>query len=149
MAMIAKNKTARRKMHSSLNAEEELYKLHADMCKVFSHPTRLAILNALLENELSVLDIAERFGASISSTSQHLSLMKERLILETRKVGNQVYYRLANPKMVKAFDLMREIMFEQIQRQSALFIDFCRTGTDRKVFPRLAETKKPGSFEDY
>ncbi len=124
------------------NSEKELYALHADMCKVFSHPTRLAILNALRDEEMSVSDIAERAGVSVSSTSQHLSLMKERHILETRKVGNQVFYRLVNPKMVKAFDLMREIMYEQIQKQSALIATFPRVGTGKKEARRADARRK-------
>jgi ArsR family transcriptional regulator len=46
--------------------------------------------------------------------------MKERGILNTRKEGNLVYYRLANLKMLKAFDILREILFERISREGTL-----------------------------
>jgi DNA-binding transcriptional ArsR family regulator len=47
-------------------------------------------------------------------------MMKERGILNSRKEGNVVYYRLANPKMLKAFDILRETLFERISREGAL-----------------------------
>jgi len=100
--------------------EQELYRCHADMCKVFSHPTRLAILNTLREEELSVSELAERLNVSVGNLSQHLNMMKQRRVLASRKDGNNVYYRLANPKMLKAFDLIREILFEQMERESIL-----------------------------
>lgn len=100
--------------------EHELYKCHADMCKVFSHPTRLEILNILREEELSVSELARRLKLAMGNLSQHLNMMKQRRVLVSRKDGNNVYYRLANPKMLKAFDLIREILFEQMQRESVL-----------------------------
>ena len=98
----------------------ELYRHHAEMCKVFSHPTRLQILNALREQEMSVSDLAGRLKVTIGNLSQHLNMMKQRRVLVSRKEGNLVFYRLANPKMLRAFDLIREILSEQIQHESLL-----------------------------
>ena len=109
------------------NMEQELYKVHADMCKVFSHATRLAILNTLREEEMSVSEIAERLNVSVGNLSQHLNMMKQRRVLASRKDGNNVYYRLANPKMLKAFDLIREILFEQMRRESIVVRHLERT----------------------
>jgi ArsR family transcriptional regulator, virulence genes transcriptional regulator len=98
--------------------ERELYKWHADMCKVFSHPTRLEILNVLRAREIPVTELAKRLGVAIGNLSQHLNMMKQRRVLASRKEANNVYYRLANPKVLKAFDLMREILLEQMRRES-------------------------------
>ena len=116
---------AKKKPHP--NMEQELYKVHADMCKVFSHPTRLAILNTLREEEMAVSELAERLSFSVGNLSQHLNMMKQRRVLASRKDGNNVYYRLANPKMLRAFDLIREILFEQMQRESVLVRHMERT----------------------
>ena len=113
--------------------ERELYECHADMCKVFSHPTRLEILNVLREEEMSVSDLAARLKVAIGNLSQHLNMMKQRLVLVSRKDGNVVYYRLANPKMLKAFDLIREILLEQMQRQSVLVRHAERTRAQGRV----------------
>lgn len=96
---------------------------HAEMCKVFSHPTRLEILNVLRTKEMSVGELAKRLSLGMGNLSQHLSMMKERRILESRKTGNQVFYRVANFKMLKAFDLLREILLDQIEKDSRLLPD--------------------------
>lgn len=100
--------------------QAEVYVRHAEMCKVFSHPLRLQILNRLRDQEMSVSNLAERLGVAIGNLSQHLNMMKQRRVVVSRKDGNNVYYRLANPKMLKAFDLIREILLEQMQRESVL-----------------------------
>ena len=108
----------RRKGLSSL--EHEFYKRHADLCKVFSHPTRLEILNILQEEEMSVSKLAKRLGVAIGNLSQHLNMMKQRGVVISRKEANNVYYRLGNLKMLEAFGLIREILREQMQRESVL-----------------------------
>lgn len=100
--------------------QKALCAYHAEMCQVFSHPTRLEILCALREHELSVGELAETLGLGMGNLSQHLAMMRERRILEARKAGNQVFYRVANPKLLKAFDLLREILLDQVAEQSRL-----------------------------
>jgi len=100
--------------------EEIICSYHAEMCKVFSHPARLKIINILRNDERSVGELAKRLSLGMGNLSQHLSMMKERRILESRKTGNQVFYRVVNVKMLKAFDLLREILMEQIEKDSRL-----------------------------
>ena len=116
---------ARRASHRRTQ-QSEVYSRHAEMCKVFSSPIRLQILNTLREQEMSVSHLADRLGVAIGNLSQHLNMMKQRRVLVSRKDRNMVYYRLANPKMLKAFDLIREILFEQMQRESTLVRHFER-----------------------
>lgn len=97
-----------------------LYEHHAEMCKVFSHATRLMILNVLREREMTVAAIAEKLGVALGTVSPHLLMMKHRRVLISRKQGNQVFYRLADPKMLQAFDLIREILYEQMKQHGRL-----------------------------
>ena len=97
-----------------------LYEHHAEMCKVFSNATRLRILNSLREGEMPVAAIAGKLGVTLGAVSSHLLMMKRRRVLLSRKQGNQVFYRLANPKMLQAFDLIREILYEQIKQEGLL-----------------------------
>lgn len=100
--------------------EKALCLQHAQMCQVLSHPTRLEIITVLREGEQTVGVIAKLLEISMGNLSQHLAMMRERRILSSRKEGNQVYYRVANPKMLKVFDLLREILMEQIEKDSLL-----------------------------
>ncbi len=102
------------------NFDLELFSIHAEMCKVFSHPKRLELLHILRDRESSVGNLAERLGLSIGNLSQHLAMMKQRGVLLSRKEGNVVYYRLGNPKLLKAFDLIRAALAEQIEHRQSL-----------------------------
>ncbi len=90
------------------------------MCKVFSHPKRLELINLLRDKEMSAGELGERLGLTPANLSQHLTMMRERRILVSRKEGNVVYYRIANHRLLEAFDLLREILFEQIRQDAAL-----------------------------
>ncbi len=103
--------------------EDQIYFYHAEMCKVFSHPKRLELINILRDKEMRVGELSQRLGLAIGNLSQHVAMMRQRHILASRKEGNVVYYRIANPRLLEAFDLLREIMFEQIRQDAALIQD--------------------------
>ena len=100
--------------------EDQINSYHAEMCKVFSHPKRLELINLLRDKEMSVSELSQELGMAPSNMSQHLAMMRERRILLSRKEGNVVYYRIANPRLLQAFDMLREILFEQIRQDAAL-----------------------------
>jgi DNA-binding transcriptional ArsR family regulator len=104
----------------SNSVQKDLYRRHADFCKVIAHPTRLQIIDILHDGEMSVTDLATKIQVAVGNLSQHLNLMKQRRVLASRKEGNSVIYRLANPKMIKACCLIREILFEQMQEDTNL-----------------------------
>ena len=94
---------------------KELYKIHAELCKVFSNPTRLEILNLLRDKEMSVTKLIEKTRLSQANISQHLSIMKSKGIVISDRKGKNIYYRLTNPKIVKAFDIIREVLSERLR----------------------------------
>jgi ArsR family transcriptional regulator len=100
--------------------EDQIYAYHAEMCKVFSHPKRLELIDILRDKEMSAGELGERLGLASANLSQHLTMMRERHILISRREGNVVYYRIANPRLLEAFDLLREILFEHIRQDAAL-----------------------------
>jgi len=94
---------------------KELYKIHAELCKVFSNSTRLEILNLLRDNELSVTELIEKTKLSQANISQHLSIMKSKGIVISDRKGKNIYYRLINPKIIKAFDIIRDVLSERLR----------------------------------
>ena len=78
----------------------------SDYCSIFSNPSRVLILWALLDQELSVSEIAESIHASIQNTSQHLRLMKDRDVVTTRRDGQMVYYRLSHSQNLEMCGLL-------------------------------------------
>ena len=98
----------------------ELYRLHAEMCKVFSNSTRLEILHLLRYDELSVTELIEKSKLSQANISQHLAIMKARGVVVSRRNGKNMYYKLANPKIVRAFDIIRDSLVENMKKESAI-----------------------------
>jgi len=103
---------------------KELYKIHAEMCKVFSNPTRLEILNLLRDKEMSVTELIERTKLSQANISQHLSIMKSKDIVISNRKGKKVYYKLTNPKIIKAFDIIRNVLAEKLNKNGKMAKDY-------------------------
>jgi ArsR family transcriptional regulator len=103
--------------------EEQLrrvFELHAGICRTLAHPKRLEILSLLRAGELSVGELAERMGVSLANVSQHLAILRDKGVVMTQREGVSVYYRVADPKIIQACDLMREVLFEQLARSGQL-----------------------------
>lgn len=103
--------------------EHKLYELHAQMCQVFTSPKRLEIINLLRDKELSVGLLAKLTGIRQANLSQHLSILREKGIVKTRRAGVSIYYSLANPKILKAFDIIREMLVEKLAQAERLSRD--------------------------
>ncbi len=102
------------KIMKELGIMKELCSIHADICKVFSNSTRIEILNLLREDELSVTELIEKTKLSQANISQHLSIMKAKGIVSSRRDGKNICYKLTNKKIIKAFDLIREVLAERL-----------------------------------
>jgi len=77
--------------------------------KAISHPLRLKILCTLGDKEVSVQEIVENVGTSQSNISQHLGILRDKGILESRKDANRVFYRVGDSRILRLIDMMRQI----------------------------------------
>ena len=77
--------------------------------KAMSHPLRLKILCKLGAEEVSVQDIVEQVGTSQSNISQHLAILRDKGILDSRKDANRVYYRVSDSRTLQLIDMMRQV----------------------------------------
>jgi DNA-binding transcriptional ArsR family regulator len=78
---------------------KQLAEEKAEIYRIFSNAKRVLIFWLLNEKELPVNKIADLIDSSIQNTSQHLRLMKVNRILETRRNGKEVYYRIADSEI--------------------------------------------------
>ena len=99
---------------------KEIFKLQADVCKTLANPKRLEIIYILKHGERSVGEIVEAMGISKANVSQHLSVLRGVGVLKSRREGVSIYYSIANPKIIKACSLMREVMLEGVEARSVL-----------------------------
>ncbi|HQT44660.1 MAG TPA: metalloregulator ArsR/SmtB family transcription factor, partial [Candidatus Micrarchaeota archaeon] len=79
--------------------DKELYKIHSEVCKVFSNPTRLELLDLLRGKGMSVSELMGKTELSQANVSQHLSIMKSKGILVYERRRKNVFYRIHNPKV--------------------------------------------------
>ena len=85
----------RERVLSEMPDEESLYDL-AELFKVFGDTTRIRILYALFESEMSVSDIAEVLNMTQSAISHQLRVLKQARLVRNRREGKQIYYFLAD-----------------------------------------------------
>ena len=99
---------------------EKMFELHADVCKVFSNAKRLEVLNILRDKEMTASDLIGEIGLSKANLSQHMSILKSKGVVLTRREGVNIYYRISSPKIIQACDLMREVLLEQLQEKGKM-----------------------------
>jgi len=115
-------------MSQTLETDAKIFELHAALCETLANPVRLRILELLKEGEMSVNELASQLGIPQANVSQHLSVLRERNVLSTRRKGVSIYYRIAYPKMIRACELVREVLFEQMAESRQLVQRFGKPG---------------------
>ncbi len=85
-------------------------KRQARIIKAMGHPSRLAMLHALADGEMCVCDLRELVGADMSTVSKHLSLMKRAGLVEDRKEGLRVHYRLRVPCILDFMNCVEAVL---------------------------------------
>jgi DNA-binding transcriptional ArsR family regulator len=105
-------------MHSMSNtkAEEELVRLQAEFCKGMAHPKRIQILRTLKSGEKSVNELAKLTGIPQANMSQHLALLRQFGLLNTRRDGTNIYYSISDHRIVEACELVRMCIGERLKK---------------------------------
>jgi ArsR family transcriptional regulator len=98
----------------------QLWELQADICQTLANPKRLQILHLLKGGELSVGAMVRALGLPKANLSQHLSLMRQKGILASRRSGTTIFYRLTTPEITQACQIMRGVLREVLNRQGSL-----------------------------
>ncbi len=80
---------------------DEALELVSARFRVLADPTRLRILNVLMQGECSVGTLAERTGLEQPSVSRHLTLLRREGIVVRRSDANRGYYRIDDPTVIK------------------------------------------------
>jgi ArsR family transcriptional regulator, virulence genes transcriptional regulator len=100
---------------NSAKAEEELYHLQAEFCKGMAHPKRIRILRTLKSGEKTVTELTRLTGIPQSNVSQHLALLRQFGLLNTRREGTNIYYAISDPRIVEACELVRSCIAERLK----------------------------------
>jgi ArsR family transcriptional regulator, virulence genes transcriptional regulator len=78
----------------------------AAVARALGDPKRLCVLESLAGGEASVGELASRVSCQVPNMSQHLAVLRSAGLVTTRRDGNTVYYRLADPRILEAYQLL-------------------------------------------
>jgi DNA-binding transcriptional ArsR family regulator len=90
--------------------QHPIYLLKADFFRALGHPARVRILELVSNQERSVGELQEELGLDSSGTSQHLAALRRQGLVETRRQGTTVFYKLKNPQVADLLRVAREIL---------------------------------------
>jgi ArsR family transcriptional regulator len=95
---------------------EALRQFKSEIFQALANPTRIAIVEALRDGEMSAGKLIEKLGIEQANASQHLSILRARQIVVNRKVGNQVFYSIRDPALIEVLDILRAYFYSQLSR---------------------------------
>jgi DNA-binding transcriptional ArsR family regulator len=100
-----------------------IYRLKADFFRLLGHPARVRILEILREGERSVGELQAALGLDSGGTSQQLTAMRRQGVLESRRAGTSVFYRVKDPRIFDLLEVARKILTAQLQETQDLLGD--------------------------
>src|SRR5260370_2529889 len=89
--------------------KNQLYEQFARIGKALSSAHRLELLEVLAQGEHSVEDLAKETGMSVANASQHLQVLRAAQLVEVRREGVYIYYRLADEQVFTLWQAMRQV----------------------------------------
>jgi ArsR family transcriptional regulator len=115
-----------------------IHRVKADFFRTLGHPVRVRILELLREGELTVGELQHQLELDSSGTSQHLGALRKQGVLESRREGTNVHYRVKDPRTFQLLEVARQILSAHLKETTALLGDLAPTGTavgDRDTLP--------------
>ncbi|MBI3242557.1 MAG: winged helix-turn-helix transcriptional regulator [Chloroflexi bacterium] len=98
----------------------EVHQLHAEICQALSDPSRILILYELRDGPRNVSELAESLGLSQPTVSRHLKVLRDRRMALAQREGTNVYYTLADARVIEALNLLREVLAGILEERTAL-----------------------------
>lgn len=92
----------------------------ADLFRVLGHPARVRILELLRDGELSVGELRAALDLDSSAASQHLGALRKAGLLESRKRGTSVRYRVKDPRTFRLLEDARQILTSNLAESQSL-----------------------------
>jgi DNA-binding transcriptional ArsR family regulator len=99
---------------------EEVMRMHAQVCAALADPTRILLLYSVAEQPQSVGDLVKAVGVSQPTVSKHLQNLRDRHMVIPTRDGQNVIYSLADYRIIKALDLLRQVLADNLTYQGSL-----------------------------
>lgn len=99
---------------------EEINRLHAQFCNALADPNRILLLYKLAEHPKNVSNLAEEINLPQPTVSRHLKVLRDRGMVTSERDGQAVFYSLVDRRIIKALDLLKAILADNLETQIAL-----------------------------
>lgn len=106
--------------------KDKLYAQFARLGKALASPQRLELLDLLAQGERTVEELAQEAALSVANASQHLHVLRDARLVEARKEGLYVYYRLADRAVLALWQQLREVGARQLAEVDRLVDEYMR-----------------------
>jgi ArsR family transcriptional regulator len=104
-----------------------IYRVKAEFFRLLGHPARVRILELLRDGERSVGELQAELGRGSRGTSQQLTAMRRQGLLESRRAGTSVYYRVKDPRVFQLLEVAKAILTAQLEETRDLLGDLARS----------------------
>ena len=115
--------------------KEQMYAQFARLGKALASPARLELLDLLAQGERPVEALALEAALSVANASAHLRVLHQARLVERRKEGLRVYYRLADPAVYRLWSALRQVGERQLAEIDRLVATYL---TERETLEALA-----------
>jgi ArsR family transcriptional regulator len=99
---------------------DSMRRFKAEVFQALAHPTRIAIIEQLCVGEMSVGRLCETIGIEQANASQHLAVLRNKHLVQTRKQGNQIVYRLRDPALATVLGVLRKFYLSHLSELQTL-----------------------------
>jgi ArsR family transcriptional regulator len=100
--------------------QSSIFEMQAALCQAMSHAIRLEIVHLLREGPKHVNQLAQAAGRPPATISRHLATLRSAGVITSQRQGQEIFYQIANPKIVSVCDLMRQVLTEQALHRSEM-----------------------------
>jgi DNA-binding transcriptional ArsR family regulator len=97
-----------------------LRQFKAQIFQALSHPSRIAIVEALRDGEVGAGTLLAQLQVEQANLSQHLAVLRAKQVVVSRKAGNQAFYSLRDPVLIEVLDLLKQYFNAQLNETAAL-----------------------------
>ncbi len=101
----------------------EIFEIHASYCAVLANPKRLIIMACLDKKEMSVSELAETLECPMSTVSRHLTLLKSKHLVTSRKEGTMVFYQPADRRIIEACGQIRAVLIDGMKKRGEIALE--------------------------
>lgn len=105
---------------SQAGPPKPIHQVKADFFRTLGHPARVRILELLRDGELTVGELQAELEIDSSGASQHLGAMRRQGLLESRRAGTNVYYRVRDPRTFQLLETARQLISSHLEEARAL-----------------------------